>query len=51
MMAAEYMICLATFAAIQVSGVEKGMLTGLILAALNFTMTYAQVNQRRNPRV
>lgn len=43
MMNAEYMVCLATFASIQAWGVEKGMLAGLVLAALSFTITYAQV--------
>lgn len=44
MMPAEYLVCLATFVAIQVWGVEKGMLAGLILAALSFTVTYAQAS-------
>lgn len=43
MMAAEYVVCLATFVLIQAWGVEEGMLAGLVLAALSFTVTYAQV--------
>lgn len=43
MMNAEYLVCLATFALIQAWGVEEGMLAGLVLAALSFTVTYAQV--------
>lgn len=45
MMNAEYLVCLATFASIQAWGVEKGMLAGLVLAALSFTITYAQVRE------
>ncbi len=44
MMAAEYLVCLATFASIQAWGVEKGMLAGLVLAAVSFTVTYAQAS-------
>lgn len=44
MMPAEYAICLATFAAIQAWGVEEGMVAGLVLAALSFTITYAQAS-------
>lgn len=44
-MAAEYMVCLATFGAIQTFGVEKGMAAGLVLAALSFTITYAQASK------
>lgn len=47
MMPAEYLVCLATFASIQAWGVEKGMLAGLVLAALSFTVTYAQVTCSR----
>ncbi|CAM9457545.1 unnamed protein product, partial [Ectocarpus sp. 13 AM-2016] len=42
MMPAEYLVCLATFCSIQAWGVEKGMVAGLVLAALSFTVTYAQ---------
>ncbi|CAN0503099.1 unnamed protein product, partial [Laminaria digitata] len=42
MMPAEYAVCLATFATIQAWGVEEGMVAGLVLAALSFTVTYAQ---------
>lgn len=45
MMAAEYLVCLSTFAAIQALGVEAGLLAGLVLAALSFTVTYAQARQ------
>lgn len=42
MMPAEYAVCLATFATIQAWGVEGGMVAGLVLAAVSFTVTYAQ---------
>ncbi|CAM9527246.1 unnamed protein product [Scytosiphon promiscuus] len=51
MMPAEYLVCLATFASIQAWGVEKGMLAGLVLAALNFTITYAQVPSVMTARI
>lgn len=44
-MTAEYLVCLATFVAILAFGVEKGMVTGLVLAALSFTITYAQASK------
>ena len=45
MMPAEYAVCLATFATIQAWGVEEGMAAGLVLAALSFTIAYAQASQ------
>ena len=39
------MVCLATFVAIQAWGVEKGMMAGLVLAALSFTISYAQARR------
>lgn len=45
MVPAEYMVCLATFGAIQACGVEEGMAAGLVLAALSFTITYAQASK------
>ena len=44
MMRAEYIVCLGTFVAIQACGVEEGMAAGLVLAALSFTITYAQAS-------
>lgn len=40
---AEYTVCVATFVCILSWGVEKGMVAGLVLAALSFTVSYAQV--------
>ncbi|CAM9630193.1 unnamed protein product, partial [Ectocarpus sp. 8 AP-2014] len=51
MMPAEYLVCLATFCSIQAWGVEKGMVAGLVLAALSFTVTYAQVPTVMTARV
>ncbi|CBN77829.1 conserved unknown protein [Ectocarpus siliculosus] len=51
MMPAEYLVCLATFSSIQAWGVEKGMVAGLVLAALSFTVTYAQVPTVMTARV
>ncbi|CAM9197690.1 unnamed protein product, partial [Ectocarpus sp. 4 AP-2014] len=51
MMPAEYLVCLATFCSIQAWGVEKGMVAGLVLAALSFTITYAQVPTVMTARV
>lgn len=45
MMTAEYLVCLATFGAILAYGVEKGMVMGLVLSALSFTIAYAQASK------
>ncbi|CAM9163715.1 unnamed protein product [Ectocarpus sp. 6 AP-2014] len=51
MMPAEYLVCLATYGSIQAWGVEKGLVVGLVLAALGFTVTYAQVPTVMKARV
>ena len=43
MMMSEYLVCLATFASIQVMGIQMGMLIGVLLATISFVVTYAKL--------
>uniref|UniRef100_A0A7S1UB31 STAS domain-containing protein n=1 Tax=Phaeomonas parva TaxID=124430 RepID=A0A7S1UB31_9STRA len=43
MAATEYFVCIATFVAVNIMGVEGGMLVGIVLAMATFTFGYARL--------
>ncbi|KAM3572911.1 hypothetical protein VYU27_005111 [Nannochloropsis oceanica] len=51
MMAPEYAVTLATFAAIQLTNIEVGMGIGVMLAVVAFTISYAEAPLILHPRV
>ena len=46
MLGAEYLVCLGTFLAIHATGIEVGMVVGVLLAMVCFVVAYAQVRER-----
>ena len=48
MLGAEYLVCLGTFLAIHATGIEVGMVVGVLLAMVCFVVAYAQVRERRD---
>lgn len=47
MLGAEYLVCLGTFLAIHATGIEVGMVVGVLLAMVCFVVNYAQVGGKK----
>lgn len=41
----EYAVCLLTFLSIQATGIEVGMIIGILLAMLAFVVSYSQLQK------